>query len=596
MEALRKELAGPADGYEKTQRERAAAELSTAAALAAKLGDAATAESARTGLELTRVVWRAMTALMSEPPPRAHSPMVYDPAAKKIVLFGGDRLDMLYADTWVYDCATRTWQERRPEASPLPRAGHAFLRLPDSGKLALLGGYEFGGAAETPLWKQLPMQAWSYDVAGDKWTLVKDWGKPYPDFMWLGQYRFIPAAGPGDLVLALSAEKDTVVTLACKLDAGRVDADGLAKAGARPGSAQWRAGGGYDPDWYLEGTAPDEDAFQARLKALPANVWTEISGKETRLPPRARGWGTAVHDPDRQAIHVWGGGHSNHCGTDVPAFSMRTGRYHIKYSPAFPLQHNGRSGLTPLDRSFMGQPFVPVHSYHAYGYDPAAKTLFCCGTKGALYPYDPDSGLWKRGDSPKGMVCNSMTLTLCSTPQGACAWDQMGKLFRHEGAKGGWTEVAVTGEKLPGAANDHSSMCYDSKRDRLLLVGVGNKGALMAVDMKTSAATSLKPRGAGQVRPHGGYPENGEQFLREACYDEANDLMIVDSEGDAWPVYDCAKNAWVALKLRGHPNFSISSGLMYDPARKLVLAVNTENSQVWALRLDPKSAEPRDLE
>src|SRR5690606_6261034 len=92
-----------------------------------------------------------------QPPPRALSPMVYDATTKKIVLFGGERLDMLYADTWVYDCATRTWEERKPAVSPSPRFGHALLHLPKSGKIVLLGGvgYTSSTAYQATLYRPL---------------------------------------------------------------------------------------------------------------------------------------------------------------------------------------------------------------------------------------------------------------------------------------------------------------------------------------------------------------------------------------------------------------------------------------------------------
>ncbi|HOX07993.1 MAG TPA: kelch repeat-containing protein, partial [Planctomycetota bacterium] len=91
--------------------------------------------------------WRKLD-LKTEPPPRALAPMVYDPATKKIVLFGGDRLDQLYADTWVYDCASRTWEEKKPALSPSPRFGHALLRLPKSGKIVLLGGKGYSSSTD----------------------------------------------------------------------------------------------------------------------------------------------------------------------------------------------------------------------------------------------------------------------------------------------------------------------------------------------------------------------------------------------------------------------------------------------------------------
>ena len=62
----------------------------------------------------------------------------------------------------------------------------------------------------------------------------------------------------------------------------------------------------------------------------------------------------------------------------------------------------------------------------------------------------------------------------------------------------------------------------------------------------------------------------------------------------SWLVYDCAKNGWFALELRGddpieRESFNNSMGLMYDPVRKLVWAVGQHN-HVHALRLDPGTA------
>jgi hypothetical protein len=73
-----------------------------------------------------------------------------------------------------------------------------------------------------------------------------------------------------------------------------------------------------------------------------------------------------------------------------------------------------------------------------------------------------------------------------------------------------------------------------------------------------------------------------------------------------WPVHDCPKNAWAAVKIAGigdsnrgqagPPRWDgCSDGLMYDPLRKLILAVDA-GSVVYALRLDPGCAEVRELE
>src|SRR5262249_24960903 len=53
-------------------------------------------------------------ALALQPPQRALSRMVYDPVNPQIVLFGGDQLDRLLADTWIFDCASRRWHQKQP--------------------------------------------------------------------------------------------------------------------------------------------------------------------------------------------------------------------------------------------------------------------------------------------------------------------------------------------------------------------------------------------------------------------------------------------------------------------------------------------------
>ena len=45
----------------------------------------------------------------AEPPPRALSPLVYDSRTKLFLLFGGDHLDYLTNDTWIFDSVGRKW-------------------------------------------------------------------------------------------------------------------------------------------------------------------------------------------------------------------------------------------------------------------------------------------------------------------------------------------------------------------------------------------------------------------------------------------------------------------------------------------------------
>jgi len=597
IEAFSRELAGKAPGHEKTQCERAAAELESASELLGQIGDSPNPDSLKAALALKRALRRAEDWLLCEPPPRAYSPMVYDPSTEKTVLFGGDRLDMLYADTWVYDCRTRSWQRRRPAVSPSPRAGHAFVYLPEARKLALLGGYGFD--SQTGYWgalyKQLPMQVWTYDVDDDRWDFITEWPVPErneevpnaaPRFMQTKGQSFLAAVGDDDVVLFAGP-----VTYACRLDVSRPDAPGTVKRGIPPGTVEWRDGP-YDPDWYLDGPPPAEEPFRKVLEAVPVNQWTVVTPKEMRLPRQNRDWGTAVFDPDRDAIYRWSGGHSAHCGSDIPIFSMKTGRYHQKYPPAFPLEGIGSCGSQPSRSTFLGQPWISAHSYHSYAYDPVSKRMICCGHQSFSFVFNPNSGTWTCKPQPEGMAeDNFYTLTLCSTRHGPYAWTRFGTLFHYDGRHDAWAEVELQGESLVETRCDNSGMCYDAKRDRLTMTHSEFQGDLMAVDLKTRTAKRLSPRGMAAAA-------KANHFLRETCYHAAHDIVLVPTRGKRgdtapvpWVLYDCASNAWTSVDIGGPNPTNVSMGLMYDPKRELVIAVDT-NSVVYVLRLDPVSATP----
>ena len=70
---------------------------------------------------------KSAEALDAEPPPRALSPIVYEPRSKRFVLFGGDHLDYLTNDTWLFDPVEKKWTQRHPETAP-PRANNTRRR------------------------------------------------------------------------------------------------------------------------------------------------------------------------------------------------------------------------------------------------------------------------------------------------------------------------------------------------------------------------------------------------------------------------------------------------------------------------------------
>ena len=176
---------------------------------------------------------------------RPLSPLVYLPKLKSFVLFGGDHLDYLTNDTWVFSVHPYRWEMKHPKSAPTPRANHT-LALDGAGLVTLSGGYTYSNNTDYTGGQYIDIKdgSWSGDVAGPSWK---------------------------------NAES----------------------AGAAAGVRVYRSGP-FHPDYFLEEEKPDASKFGAFLKDLPANTWTKTHSP--RLPRLNRDWGTAVLDTDRDLI------------------------------------------------------------------------------------------------------------------------------------------------------------------------------------------------------------------------------------------------------------------------------------------------------
>jgi hypothetical protein len=158
----------------------------------------------------------------------------------------------------------------------------------------------------------------------------------------------------------------------------------------------------------------------------------------------------------------------------------------------------------------------------------------------------------------------------------------------------GWTDLEPQG-KLFGPYCDAHGMVYDSKRDRMILSGVGggysklSNGTFLAFDFKTHALSTIAPENPELAKTHN---------ARELAYVEHADWLLI---GELYPprqqkgtrytrVYDCSKNRMFLLDAGAVPD-GYSTGWMYDAKRKLVY-VFTFRGDAWALKLDPATAAP----
>ncbi|MBI2269243.1 MAG: T9SS type A sorting domain-containing protein [Bacteroidetes bacterium] len=509
--------------------------------------------------------WKKLN-LAVEPPPRINSPMVYDPDNKVIIMFGGDHCDQLTNETWVYNCVTRTWTKKNPPIRPTPRAGHALLYMPKSHKVVMVGGYNFTTGT-------IP-EIWTYNANTNIWALVKR----------LGTTEIIPTyplANPTMSGLCAVNSGDTLIALADSVKISNsiyayhtyrmacnptiIDASGTTIYGVSSDLVLTR-GGSTEPSWYTNGVpAPDKTANENFLVSLPLNTWTKLS--PPKIPDGDRAWGTTILDTDRDIIIKFSGGHSGYCGNDVTQYSIPNNRYTIGYRPEFYIEYNAFENPSPGPFSFGGRPFMPTHTVKAYAYDvKIRKIVYVQGTH--TYLYDPDRTDWIKNihiHGPSGGYGGGYNAGLCSTPKGVYGqFNNSSYLFSGDSLK--WKQLPQTGI-LPLFYADQSGVVYDSKRDRII-----------AVKGKTSEIAQIYEYVFSSGKVTRLYPSDstlatGSDLYRESVYIPDLDIILYQIQKPGGNLaYDCAKNKW------------ISTGLMYDPKRKIIWH-SGGRSEIHATRL-----------
>jgi hypothetical protein len=573
-----------ADGYEKRQLERANADLTSALdryqKLLAALDGGVTSKRIQAAEAVGARLRDARVSLSPEPPPRCYAPMTYDPASQKILLFGGYALDRVLADTWLYDPATRTWEQRRPEVSPPPRLSHGTLYLPKSGKLVVVGGQTSDFPGRESSFSAIIPDAWTYDVAANQWTLVARWPKlqnqgPFPKMgsgcMLKDHREFV--VGADDVILTIGSGDST---WACRLDPSEVDMKGTAKYGALPGTeataSNWLSPLHFD----TKAPPPDPEAVEKELANLPVNKWGKRPAGGLGIPVFA--YSTVAFDTDRDQILCWTGGHGTYHGTAVHRYSLATDRWHIDYHVQQPLTYGYFSTKGPYAYGF--RPWMGVHPWGSDAYDPVLKRLVV--PKRLTYLFDPGRGDWDRPPSASAGL-DGWNAVACSTPRGVCSykWARRGEsswLYRLDAETRRWVELPVRGDKLLKGAADRCGITYDSKRNRLVIFNTRLKGDVQTYDLKSGRLVRHKPDGKENA--------NGA-FLREMEYIPGADVVLY-AMGQCW---DPEVNRWRTLELDtkvfGKRSPGTSSGLAYDPKRGLVWLVRGYQGRgVYVLKLD----------
>ncbi len=534
----------------------------------------------------TRNTWTQLK-LELQPPQRANSRLVYDPVNRKVVLFGGDQLDHLRNDTWLFDVVKQRWSTTPPTLAPTPRGGHAMMWLPTAKMILLLGGYGYSSTTEyvASLYQRLPLELWTYDVAANRW-----------DFLGQSELKTGPDTPANFFTSAAADADDRVVVLGqtgtwqCQIDVTKKDETAREKYG-KPSDEIVMRRLSHEPRWYAE--APSSAVAgrgDAQFTELPANEWRVQP--TPRRPMMNMDWGSAVFAPELDLILRFSGGHSAYSGTAPQVYDVKADRYSLPFAPEYPVEYVYSNDQVRGEWSFKGNPWMTGHTYKSTGYDPNLKVLVFA-PHDFTYFFDPQKSQWSRNRVRNPYQANFYVVTACATPQGAVVWANHRQggapgLWRLDAESRTWKALPLKGD-MPATSADHHGMAYDSMRDRLLLFSdLGkHKGDVLEYDFKAGQTRWLNAAGKDRALA----PSRETAYLTDA------DAVLIGAHvpgESAWLMYDCAANRWVGVELKGadpigKKTFNNSMGLMFDPNRRLVWAVG-QHSQVHVLRLDATGA------
>jgi hypothetical protein len=520
-------------------------------------------------------LWSAIAQpLRQQPSGRILPGMAFDAGAKKIVLFGGDDLARCFDDTWLYDCASRSWEKLDLPVRPAPRAGHAMVYDPEGKVVLLIGGYTGG-------WKALK-DVWAFSTRDKKWTrLGLDLAAPafYASAEYLPSRRAIAAGfygrGSGNNGIAVNLLRLDIAS------APKVQDDPVDPRTAYH-CANKRRPTDLPGEWLTgKGEPEKKEAVLAMLKALPANAWKNMNPPK---PAPERNWGSYIYDIRTHQGFAWGGGHSAYPGAEMSTYDLLANRWDGMADPTNynPIWLHGMVGGPP-GVSFGGWSLLPSHARKSYGVDPLSGTVV--NFVGDVFDIRHRMFVGNIGVCP-GKYGFSSQVAFVTAPHGLYGYSP-GLLVRADVKNGRWEEVAKGGPKH----DEHCFLAHDTKRDRILHFSSDGK-ALWAFDFAAKVWSEEQPEGKAPPAVYG-----------DATYVPAMDAVLTvfatAKEGPEllW-FYKCAEKRWYTAPSAGDKFAGVHAGPRdwsphWDPELGVVVRITPTGFGAWhnvhVMRLDPAS-------
>jgi hypothetical protein len=242
--------------------------------------------------------WTALAPSGTPPSARSYHSAIYDPVHERMVVFGGWDGSLFFNDVWALSLAdTPVWTALTPVGTPpAAREGHTAVYDPVRDRMVVFGGWDGSSLRD---------DVWALSLAGTPvWTALAPSGSsPSARYLHSAIYDLV-----GDRMVVFGGWNGTTF---CN------DAWGLALAGAPAWTALCTLPSGlgghsaiYDPvrDQMVVLGGSDASGFRNDLLALALTgtpAWSALTVAGT--PPSARSCHSAIYDPVRDRMIVWGG-------------------------------------------------------------------------------------------------------------------------------------------------------------------------------------------------------------------------------------------------------------------------------------------------
>jgi hypothetical protein len=521
--------------------------------------------------------WMQLVPTGTRPSGRSGHSAIYDPVRDRIVIFAGYTTSSYVNEVWALSLAgTPAWTQLAPAGTPpSTRFGHSAIYDPLRDRMAVFGGYLSGG--------QVANDVWALSLAGSPgWTQLTPGGTPpsvrsdhsaaYDPL----RDRMVVFAGGSFLndVWALSLAGTpawTQLTPAGTAPSGRDDHSAIydpvhdrmvifAGIGATYSALDdaWALSLADTPGWTLLGPPMPRyshsaiyDPVRDRMVvfggygnsspwylndvwALPlagAPGWTLLA--PTGTPPSARAYHTAIYDPVRNRMVLFGGYNGSYLN-DAWALSLEDTPAWTQLTPA---------GAPPSGRC-----------NHTAIYDPVRERMVIFGGGNSSGRFNEVWAL-SLGDTPAWTQLTPSGTPPSARSAPAAIYDPVRDRMVVFGGYSGsslndtwslllaeppaWTQLAPTG--TPPNARYYHSAIYDPLRDRMVVFsGYSNH----AFTNDTWSMSLAEPPTWTQLTPTGTRP--AARDAHSAIYDPVRDHMLVFGGSMGSPNYlnDVPVLAW----------------------------------------------------